>query len=83
MPVQNSNTETSQSRRIEYLSPAAEVSMTDGYFQIATTNHFWVSRRFDVLQCLADGVVSEAAKILRRPFLASTGTGFRLMSKAN
>jgi 2-polyprenyl-3-methyl-5-hydroxy-6-metoxy-1,4-benzoquinol methylase len=58
-----SNTEASGLRKIEYLSPAAEVSMSDGYFQIATTDHFWVERRFQVLQRMAKDIVSGAAEI--------------------
>lgn len=75
MPAQNSNPKTAGLREIEYLSPAAEVSMSDGYFQIATTNHFWVSRRFDVLRRLADGVVSGAGEI------AEVGCGHGLLQR--
>jgi len=62
-------------RTIEYLSPAAEVSMSDGYFQIATTDHFWVSRRFDVLQRIADGILSGATEI------AEIGCGHGLLQR--
>lgn len=75
MPLQDTNTDTIGSREIEYLSPAAEVSMSDGYFQIATTNHFWVSRRFDVLQQIANGVVSGATQI------AEIGCGHGLLQR--
>ena len=75
MSPQNSNTETVESRKIEYLSPPAEVSMSDGYFQIATTTHFWVSRRFDVLQRIANSVVSGAAEI------AEIGCGHGLLQR--
>ncbi|HLZ92363.1 MAG TPA: class I SAM-dependent methyltransferase [Candidatus Acidoferrum sp.] len=73
--MQDSNTESAGLREIEYLSPAAEVSMSDGYFQIATTNHFWVSRRFDVLRRLADGVVSGAGEV------AEVGCGHGLLQR--
>ncbi len=75
MPLQNSNTKTGELREIEYLSPAAEVSMSDGYFQIATTDHFWVSRRFDVLQRIANSVVSGAGEI------AEIGCGHGLLQR--
>jgi hypothetical protein len=75
MPVQNSTAETAGLREIEYLSPHAEVSMSDGYFQIATTNHFWVSRRFDVLQRIANGILSGAAEI------AEVGCGHGLLQR--
>jgi SAM-dependent methyltransferase len=45
--------EPQNSRSIEYLSPAAKVSMADQWFEIASINHFWVQRRFSVLQKLA------------------------------
>jgi 2-polyprenyl-3-methyl-5-hydroxy-6-metoxy-1,4-benzoquinol methylase len=75
MSPPNSNIETVESRKIEYLSPAAEVSMSDGYFQIATTTHFWVNRRFDVLQRIANSVVSGAAEI------AEVGCGHGLLQR--
>jgi SAM-dependent methyltransferase len=67
--------ETTGMREIEYLSPAAEVSMSDGYFQIGTIDHFWVSRRFDVLRRLANGIVSEAREI------AEVGCGHGLLQR--
>jgi SAM-dependent methyltransferase len=75
MSAQNSITEMTGLREVEYLSPAAEVSMSDGYFQIATTNHFWVSRRFEVLQRIANGVLSGAAEI------AEVGCGHGLLQR--
>jgi len=75
MSPQNLNPETGEPRKIEYLSPAAEVSMSDGYFQIATTTHFWVNRRFDVLQRIANSVVSEAVEI------AEIGCGHGLLQR--
>jgi 2-polyprenyl-3-methyl-5-hydroxy-6-metoxy-1,4-benzoquinol methylase len=71
----DSNAEASGLRMIEYLSPAGEVSMSDGYFQIATTDHFWVRRRFDVLRRMADGIVSEAGEI------AEVGCGHGLLQR--
>jgi SAM-dependent methyltransferase len=75
MATANSATETSSSRKVEYLSPAAEVSMSDGYFQIAGTDHFWVRRRFQVLQQLAEHLVSGATEI------AEIGCGHGLLQR--
>ena len=63
-------------RQIEYLSPATEVNMSDGCFQIAGTDHFWVRRRFEVLQKLAGGIVSGARGDCRgrvRPWTVCSG----------
>jgi SAM-dependent methyltransferase len=50
-------------RTITYLSPPAEVSMADRWFEIASIDHFWIRRRFDVLRRLAGGLISNARKI--------------------
>lgn len=39
-------------REIIYLSPPESVSMGDAWFDIASTGHFWIHRRFEVLQKL-------------------------------
>lgn len=75
MATANSATEASSSRKVEYLSPAAEVSMSDGYFQIAGTDHFWVRRRFQVLQQLAGHIINGAAEI------AEIGCGHGLLQR--
>ena len=54
---------SSPDRRIEYLSRPAQVSMSDGYFQLASLDHFWVRRRFEVFQKLAGHLVSNANSI--------------------
>jgi hypothetical protein len=43
--------------RIIYLTPPTPVSMGDWWFDIATAEHFWIRRRFDVLRRLADNVL--------------------------
>jgi SAM-dependent methyltransferase len=51
---------------ITYLSPPTPVSMGDWWFDIATQDHFWIRRRFDVMRRLADTVLqncSSAAEI--------------------
>jgi 2-polyprenyl-3-methyl-5-hydroxy-6-metoxy-1,4-benzoquinol methylase len=70
-----SDTEASGLQQIEYLSRPAEVSMSHGYYEIATTDHFWVSRRFEVLQRLGNGVVSGAGEI------AEVGCGHGLLQR--
>jgi SAM-dependent methyltransferase len=50
-------------REITYLSAPADVSMADRWYEIASVDHFWICRRFMVLQLLAGGVVSEARTI--------------------
>jgi SAM-dependent methyltransferase len=75
MAIANSAIEASSSRKVEYLSAAAKVSMSDGYFQIAGMDHFWVRRRFQVLQLLAGDVVSGATEI------AEIGCGHGLLQR--
>ena len=41
------------SRDVTYLSQPEPVSMGDAWFEIATTKHFWIRRRFEVLRQLA------------------------------
>jgi cyclopropane fatty-acyl-phospholipid synthase-like methyltransferase len=47
-------------REIKYLSSPAEVSMADRWFEIASIEHFWVQRRFEVLRRLAEGLIISA-----------------------
>lgn len=49
-----------ESRAIEYLSASMPVSMGDWWFEIATSDHFWIRRRFEVLRRLADSVLRNA-----------------------
>jgi SAM-dependent methyltransferase len=44
-------------RPIIYLSRPTPVSMGDWWFDIATVDHFWIRRRFDVMRRLADSVL--------------------------
>jgi SAM-dependent methyltransferase len=70
----NRSPEEAQSREIEYLSPAASVNMADRWFDIASIDHFWVRRRFEVLRCLDDGFI-DAAQI------AEIGCGHGLLQR--
>jgi hypothetical protein len=73
MPTARTN-ETSP-RKIEYLSPPAEVSMADRWFEIASVEHFWVRRRFEVLQRLAGDLISSAHE------MAEVGCGHGLLQR--
>ena len=75
MPSATPSLAESQSRRIEYLSPPAPVSMADRWFEIASIDHFWVRRRFEVLRRLDDGVVPAALQI------AEIGCGHGLLQR--
>lgn len=50
-------------RAIECLSSPAPVSMAQQWFDIASIDHFWVRRRFAVLQKLAGGRISAAREL--------------------
>ena len=39
-----------ESRAITYFSKPMEVSMADKWYEIATVEHFWIRRRFEILQ---------------------------------
>jgi len=62
-------------RQIEYLTPPTKVSMTDGYFELASLGHFWVRRRFEVFQKLAGKLVSSARE------MAEIGCGQGLLKR--
>jgi SAM-dependent methyltransferase len=50
-------------REIAYLSAPAEVSMANQWYEIASIDHFWIRRRFKVLQLLAGDLISGARTI--------------------
>lgn len=62
-------------RNIEYLSPPVEVSMTDGYFEIASLDHFWVRRRFEVFRSLAGDLVAGSRE------MAEIGCGHGMLQR--
>jgi 2-polyprenyl-3-methyl-5-hydroxy-6-metoxy-1,4-benzoquinol methylase len=64
MPPANHSHVTTTSRQIEYLSAPAAVSMADQWFEIAALDHFWIRRRFDVLQRLAGSLIRGAREIV-------------------
>jgi SAM-dependent methyltransferase len=42
-------------KQIEFISELASVNMADDWFEIATADHFWIRRRFDVASRLLRG----------------------------
>jgi hypothetical protein len=52
-----------QGHDITYLSPSVPVSMGDWWFDIATINHFWIRRRFEVMKHLADTLIRHSREI--------------------
>jgi hypothetical protein len=48
--------------RVTYLSPPMPVSMGDWWFDIATSDHFWIRRRFEVMRRLADSVIRNSKR---------------------
>ena len=63
------------SRKVEYLSAPAQVSMTDGYFELASLDHFWVARRFEVFRQLTGDLMEHAGE------MAEVGCGQGLLQR--
>ncbi len=74
-PVTQTSGEAKASRTIEYLSQPAAVSMADRWFEISSTDHFWIRRRFAVLQRLAGHRISVAGEV------AEFGCGHGLLQR--
>jgi 2-polyprenyl-3-methyl-5-hydroxy-6-metoxy-1,4-benzoquinol methylase len=64
-----------KTRAIQYLSPPASVNMADTWFAIASLQHFWVHRRFEVLLRLAAETITPARE------LAEIGCGHGLLQR--
>ena len=64
-----------QERTIRYLTPPMPVSMGDWWFDVATSDHFWIRRRFEVTRRLADEVIRNAHHV------AEIGCGNGLLQK--
>jgi len=62
-------------RAITYLSSPCAVSMADHWFAIATVDHFWVRRRFEVLRRLAGSLIPDAGE------MAEIGCGHGLLQR--
>jgi len=65
----------SQDRAVAYLSAAMPVNMGDWWFDVATSDHFWIRRRFEVMRRLADPAVRTAKRA------AEIGCGNGLLQK--
>src|SRR5579863_1736766 len=61
---------------IIYASAPAAVSMTDDWYEVANADHFWIRRRFDVMDRLAGPVIRNAHGI------AEIGCGNGLVQKS-
>jgi len=76
LSVMNSSPSTTRgARKIEYLSAPAQVSMADHWFEIASLEHFWIRRRFDVLTFLASNLLSSSRE------MAEIGCGHGLLQR--
>ena len=75
MSATNATADKTAERNIEYLSEPAEVSMADRWYEIASIDHFWIRRRFEVLQQLAGGELRGARH------LAEIGCGHGLLQR--
>jgi SAM-dependent methyltransferase len=75
MPLANTGTKVYQLRKIEYLSPASEVSMGEKWFEIASMDHFWIQRRFEVFQSLCGELITGRGE------LAEIGCGHGLLQR--
>jgi SAM-dependent methyltransferase len=69
------STDVDPARSIEYRSPPAKVSMADSWFEIASLEHFWVARRFEVFRRLADALVQNSRAV------AEVGCGHGLLQR--
>src|SRR5580658_4213571 len=52
-----------RSRRVIFKSTPLTGIMADQYFDLATPQHFWCRRRFEVLQKLADSILRSATRV--------------------
>src|SRR5277367_327357 len=75
MPPAETSFDHPRAHSVEYLSPAAKVSMADQWFEIASTDHFWVQRRFAVLRKLSGGWLAAGRE------LAEIGCGHGLLQR--
>ena len=63
MAAINARAGTDGSRAIEYLSPAMPVRMADLWFDIASLEHFWIQRRFEVFRQFCGKLISSAGEV--------------------
>jgi SAM-dependent methyltransferase len=65
----------SQCRAVAYLSASTPVNMGDWWFDVATSDHFWIRRRFDIMRRLADSVIRSSR------YAAEIGCGNGLLQR--
>jgi SAM-dependent methyltransferase len=53
---------SSPNRAVAYLSAATPVNMGDWWFDVATSDHFWIRRRFEVMRRLADSAIRNSKR---------------------
>ena len=53
----------SQHHAVVYLSASLPVNMGDWWFDVATTHHFWIRRRFEVMRKLADSALRSSSRV--------------------
>jgi 2-polyprenyl-3-methyl-5-hydroxy-6-metoxy-1,4-benzoquinol methylase len=68
-------TQSISSPVIEYVTRPTQVSMSDGYFNLGSLEHFWVRRRFEVFQKLAGELIGSARET------AEIGCGHGLLQR--
>lgn len=54
---------SAEQKSILYTSPPTPVHMSDAWYEIASPDHFWIRRRFHVLQKLADSAIRQSRQI--------------------
>ena len=59
----NSTPQSINRPEIIYLTPPMQVSMGDAWFEIASPEHFWMIRRFDVTCALAGDIITTSKRI--------------------
>ena len=75
MSATNSPVTVTVSRKIQYISHPSAVSMADRWFEIASPDHFWVRRRFQVVQDLCGPIITNATE------MAEIGCGHGLLQR--
>jgi 2-polyprenyl-3-methyl-5-hydroxy-6-metoxy-1,4-benzoquinol methylase len=55
IPYRMMNDLSAARKRIEFISEPASVNMAEDWFEIATADHFWIRRRFDVVRNMLRG----------------------------